>query len=79
MNDGSGFVLRRLVVRRAEDSFLREIYGTKLENEGKRKDRLESGRREMDIDMSLLWIGLVLEQNIFNIRSSQSFLGEGPG
>ena len=59
MNDGSGFVLRRLVVRRAEDSFLREIYGTKLENEGRRKGGLEGDRRERDIDMSLLRIGLV--------------------
>ena len=25
VKDGSGFVLRRLVVRRAEDSFLREM------------------------------------------------------
>lgn len=61
VNDGSGFVLRRLVVRRAEDSFLRETYGTKVENEGSRKSRLEGGRREREIDMLLLWIGLVVE------------------
>lgn len=36
VNDGSGFVLRRLVVRRAEDSFLRDTYGSKIENEGRR-------------------------------------------
>lgn len=29
VNDGSGFGLRRFVVRRAEDSFLRETYDTK--------------------------------------------------
>ena len=55
MNEGSGFVLRRLVVRRAEDSFLREMYGTKAENEGKRRGRLEGGRIERKIDMALLW------------------------
>lgn len=54
VKDGSGFVLRRLVVRRAEDSFLRETYGTKLENEGRRKERLEGGRSEREIGMSLL-------------------------
>lgn len=74
MNDGSGFVLRRLVVRRAEDSFLRETSGSKLENEGKRKGRLQGGRREREIDMSLLWIGLVVEQNV---RSSLIFFGQG--
>lgn len=64
MNDGSGFVLRRLVVRRAEDSFLRETYGTKLKNEGRRKGRLEGGRRDRETDMSLLSIGPVVEQNV---------------
>lgn len=51
VNDGSGFVLRRLVVRRAEDSFLREMYGTKLENEWIKKGRLEVDRGERVIDM----------------------------
>ena len=60
VNDGSGCVLRRLVVRRAEDSFLRETYGTKHENEGSRKIKLEGGRREREIDMLLLWTGLVV-------------------
>lgn len=55
-NDGSGFVLRRLVVRRAEDSFLREIYGIRFENEGSRKGKFEDNRRERRTDMSLLWI-----------------------
>lgn len=55
VNDGSGFVLRRLVVRRAEDSFLRDTQGTKLENEGRRNCRLAGGRRDKDIDMSSLW------------------------
>lgn len=55
VNDGSGFVLRRLVVRRADDSFLRDTHGTKLENEGRRKCRLAGGRRERDTDMSSLW------------------------
>ena len=64
VNDGSGFVLRPLVVRRAEDSFLRETYGTKLENEGRRKGGLECGRREREIDMLSLWTGLVVEQNV---------------
>lgn len=54
VNDGSGFVLRRLVVRRAEDSFLRQMYGNKVEKEGRRKVRLEGGRRERETDMSLL-------------------------
>ena len=57
-NDGSGFVLSRLVVRRAEDSLLREIYGIRFENEGRRKGRYEGGRRERRTDMSLLWIEL---------------------
>ena len=61
VNDGSGFVLRRLVVRRAEDSFLREIYGTKLEKEGNRKGRVGVGRKERETDMSLLCIGLLVE------------------
>ena len=55
VNDGSGFVLRRLVVRRAEDSFLRDTQGTKRENEGRRKCRLAGGRMERDIDMLSLW------------------------
>ena len=54
VNDGSGFVLRRLVVRRAEDSFLRQMYGNKIEKEGGRKVRLEGGRRERETDISLL-------------------------
>lgn len=54
MNDGSGFVRRRLVVRRAEDSFLRQMYGNTVEKEGRRKVRLEGGRRERERDMSLL-------------------------
>lgn len=54
VNDGSGFVRRRLVVRRAEDSFLREMYGTKLENEGRRKRRSGCDRRERETDISLL-------------------------
>ena len=62
MNDGSGFVLRRLVVRRAEDSFLRETYGTKLGSEGRRKGRLEICRRGREMDMSWLLIGLLVEQ-----------------
>lgn len=53
VNDGSGFVLRRLVVRRAEDSLLRETYGTKLENEGIRKGNFDNGRRESETDMLL--------------------------
>lgn len=67
VNDGSGFVLRRLVVRRAEDSFLRETHGTKLENEGRRKCRLAGGRRERDIDMSLLWNGLAVRSVTSNL------------
>ena len=54
VNDGSGFVRRRLVVRRAEDSFLREMYGIKVENEGRRKSKVEGGRRERERDMSVL-------------------------
>ena len=56
VNDGSGFVLRRLVVRRAEDSFLRDTYDPKGENEGRRKkDELEGNRRERETDMTLQW------------------------
>ena len=51
MKDGSVFVRRRLVVRRAEDSFLREMYGITAEKEDKRKGRLDEGRRERKIDM----------------------------
>ena len=51
MKDGSVFVLRRLVVRRAEDSFRREMYGITAEKEGKKKGRLERGRRERKTDM----------------------------
>ena len=54
MNDGSGFVRRRLVVRRAEDSFLRGTYGIKLVKDGRRKRRLGGGRWEREMDMSLL-------------------------
>ena len=61
VNDGSGFVRRRLVVRRAEDSFLRETDGIKLEDEGRRKGKIESGRVERETDILLLWIGLVAE------------------
>ena len=56
VKDGSGSVLRRLVVRRAEDSFLREMYGINDENEGMRKVRLEGGRREWETDMFSRWI-----------------------
>lgn len=66
VNDGSGFVLRRLVVRRAEDSFLRVTHGIKVENEGRRKCKLAGGRRERDIDMSLLWNGLVVRTGMSN-------------
>lgn len=53
MNDASGFVLRRLVVRRAEDSFLRETYDTKLDSEGRRNGKLDSDLNGREIDMSL--------------------------
>lgn len=61
VKDGSGLVLRRLVVRRAEDSLLREMYGIKLDKEGRRKVKLEGCRAEREIDISLERIGLVVE------------------
>ena len=64
VNDGSGFVRRRLVVRRAEDSFLREMYGIEVENEGRRKNKVEGGRRERETDMSVLGMRRFLEQDI---------------
>ena len=54
MKDGSGFVLRRLVVRRAEDSCLRAMCGAKAAKVEKRKGGLEGNRRERKTDMSLL-------------------------
>ena len=59
VNEASGFVLRRLVVRRAEDSFLRGTWTTRLEKDGRRKGRLDTGRveREMDILLNVDWRG----------------------
>ena len=62
VDDASGFVLRRLVVRRAEDSYLRQMYGSKVEKEGRRKVKLEGGRKERETDMSLLLCYSLVEQ-----------------
>lgn len=52
VKDGSGFVRRRLVVRRAVDSCLRLVCGNRPAKDGKRNKRLAGGRRGRKMDMS---------------------------
>ena len=68
VNDGSGLVRRRLVVRRAEDSWRRVVKGRRPASDGKRNGRLAGGRRGRKTFMSLLSSMSKLENHLgFNI------------
>lgn len=54
VKEGSGLFRRRLVVRRAEDSCLREVIGMSPAKDGRRKDKLFGVRREREMDMSFM-------------------------
>lgn len=54
VNDGSGLVRRRLVVRRAEDSCLWEICGIRPKSKGVRNGSFAGGLWGRKMDMSWL-------------------------
>ena len=73
VKDGSGLVRRRLVVRRAEDSWRRAVRGMRPASDGYRNERLASGLWGRGMDMSYVWWTCQREQ----VSSFHSFLAQG--